>query len=35
MKIIWKNLLMLFNPAAAEGVMCRSLLSVSYDGKIL
>jgi radical SAM/Cys-rich protein len=23
-----------FNPAAAEGVMCRSLLSVSYDGKI-
>ncbi|HSW54820.1 MAG TPA: arsenosugar biosynthesis radical SAM (seleno)protein ArsS [Ignavibacteriaceae bacterium] len=23
-----------FNPAAAEGVMCRSLLSVSWDGKI-
>lgn len=23
-----------FNPAAAKGVMCRSLLSVSYDGKI-
>lgn len=23
-----------FNPQAAEGVMCRSLLSVSYDGKI-
>ena len=23
-----------FNPGAAEGVMCRSLLSVSYDGKI-
>lgn len=23
-----------FNPAAAEGVMCRSLLSISYDGKI-
>ena len=23
-----------FNPAAAQGVMCRSLLSVSYDGKI-
>lgn len=23
-----------FNPAAAEGVMCRSLLSVGYDGKL-
>ena len=23
-----------FNPAAAEGVMCRSLISVGYDGKI-
>ncbi len=23
-----------FNPVAAEGVMCRSLLSVSYDGRI-
>ncbi|HYF04172.1 MAG TPA: arsenosugar biosynthesis radical SAM (seleno)protein ArsS [Patescibacteria group bacterium] len=23
-----------FNPAAAEGVMCRSLLSVSHDGKL-
>ncbi|MFH2032351.1 MAG: arsenosugar biosynthesis radical SAM (seleno)protein ArsS [Bacteroidota bacterium] len=23
-----------FNPSAAKGVMCRSLLSVSYDGKI-
>ncbi|MEQ9620103.1 MAG: arsenosugar biosynthesis radical SAM protein ArsS [Deltaproteobacteria bacterium] len=23
-----------FNPAAAEGVMCRSLLSVSHDGRI-
>lgn len=23
-----------FNPEAAEGVMCRSLISVSYDGKI-
>lgn len=23
-----------FNPIAADGVMCRSLLSVSYDGKI-
>jgi radical SAM/Cys-rich protein len=23
-----------FNPAAAEGVMCRSLLSVGYDGRI-
>ncbi len=23
-----------FNPSAAEGVMCRSLLSVSWDGKI-
>ncbi|OGR88136.1 MAG: radical SAM protein, partial [Elusimicrobia bacterium RIFCSPLOWO2_01_FULL_60_11] len=23
-----------FNPAAAEGVMCRSLVSVGYDGKV-
>ena len=23
-----------FNPSAAEGVMCRSLISVGYDGKI-
>ena len=23
-----------FNPAAAEGIMCRSLVSVSYDGKL-
>ena len=23
-----------FNPVAAEGVMCRSLISVSYDGRI-
>ena len=23
-----------FNPCAAEGVMCRSLLSVSYDGRL-
>ncbi len=23
-----------FNPEAAEGIMCRSLLSVSYDGRI-
>ncbi len=23
-----------FNPAAAEGVMCRTLLSVSYDGRL-
>lgn len=23
-----------FNPAAAEGVMCRSLISVGYDGKL-
>jgi radical SAM/Cys-rich protein len=23
-----------FNPAAAEGVMCRSLVSVGYDGKL-
>jgi len=29
-----EKLINAFNPAAAEGVMCRSLLSVSYDGKI-
>ena len=23
-----------YNPAAAEGVMCRSLVSVGYDGRI-
>lgn len=23
-----------FNPSAAEGIMCRSLISVSYDGKL-
>jgi radical SAM/Cys-rich protein len=23
-----------FNPAAAEGIMCRSLISVGYDGKL-
>jgi MoaA/NifB/PqqE/SkfB family radical SAM enzyme len=23
-----------FNPVAAQGVMCRSLISVGYDGKI-
>ncbi len=23
-----------FNPAAAEGVMCRSLISVNYDGRL-
>ena len=29
-----EKLINAFNPAAAEGVMCRSLLSASYDGKI-
>ncbi len=29
-----EKLINAFNPAAAEGVMCRSLLSVSFDGKI-
>jgi radical SAM/Cys-rich protein len=28
------KLLAAFNPAAAEGVMCRTLLSVGYDGRI-
>jgi radical SAM/Cys-rich protein len=28
------KLLGAFNPAAAEGVMCRSLVSVGYDGRI-
>lgn len=28
------KLLAAFNPAAAEGVMCRSLISVAYDGAI-
>ncbi len=29
-----EKLINAFNPSAAEGIMCRSLLSVSYDGKI-
>jgi radical SAM/Cys-rich protein len=29
-----EKLVAAFNPAAAAGVMCRSLVSVSYDGKI-
>ena len=29
-----EKLLAAFNPAAAEGVMCRSLISVGYDGRI-
>lgn len=29
-----EKLMNAFNPAAAEGVMCRSLISVSYDGRI-
>ncbi|NCQ18688.1 MAG: radical SAM protein [Ignavibacteria bacterium CG_4_8_14_3_um_filter_37_9] len=29
-----EKLINAFNPSAAMGVMCRSLLSVSYDGKI-
>ena len=29
-----EKLLAAFNPAAAEGVMCRSLLSVGYDGTV-
>jgi radical SAM/Cys-rich protein len=29
-----EKLINAFNPAAATGVMCRSLLSISYDGKI-
>ena len=29
-----EKLLAAFNPAAAEGVMCRSLISVSYEGRI-
>ena len=28
------KLLAAFNPAAAEGVMCRSLISVGHDGRI-
>jgi radical SAM/Cys-rich protein len=28
------KLLAAFNPAAAQGVMCRSLISVGYDGRI-
>lgn len=29
-----EKLISAFNPAAAAGVMCRSLISVSYDGKL-
>jgi radical SAM/Cys-rich protein len=29
-----EKLLAAFNPAAAEGVMCRSLISVGHDGRI-
>jgi radical SAM/Cys-rich protein len=29
-----EKLVSAFNPAAAEGIMCRSMVSVSYDGKI-
>ncbi|HKA39922.1 MAG TPA: arsenosugar biosynthesis radical SAM (seleno)protein ArsS [Burkholderiales bacterium] len=29
-----EKLLAAFNPVAAEGVMCRSLISVGYDGRI-
>ncbi len=29
-----EKLMAAFNPAAAEGVMCRSLVSVGYDGRI-
>lgn len=29
-----EKLINAFNPTAAEGIMCRSLLSISYDGKI-
>jgi radical SAM/Cys-rich protein len=29
-----EKLLAAFNPSAAEGVMCRSLISVGYDGRI-
>jgi hypothetical protein len=29
-----EKLLAGFNPAAAEGVMCRSLISVGHDGRI-
>ena len=29
-----EKLLAAFNPAAAEGVMCRNLISVGYDGSI-
>lgn len=29
-----EKLITSFNPCAAEGVMCRNLLSVSYDGRI-
>ncbi len=29
-----EKLINAFNPAAAEGVMCRSLISVGYDGRI-
>ena len=29
-----QKLLAAYNPAAAEGVMCRSLISVGYDGRV-
>jgi len=29
-----EKLLAAFNPAAAEGVMCRSMISVGYDGRL-
>jgi hypothetical protein len=29
-----EKLLAAFNPAAAEGVMCRSLISVGHDGRV-
>lgn len=29
-----KKLVSAFNPAAAEGIMCRNMISVGYDGKI-
>ena len=29
-----EKLLAAFNPAAAEGIMCRSLISVGHDGRI-
>jgi radical SAM/Cys-rich protein len=29
-----EKLMNAYNPAAAEGVMCRSMISVGYDGKL-